>query len=31
MREATFVEGANVTNGPKYNKGPKCNNALSKK
>ena len=31
MRAATLVEGANVTNGPKYNKGPKCYNTLSKK
>ena len=26
MRVATLVEGVNVTNGPKNNKGPKCNN-----
>ena len=26
VRAATLVEGENVTNGPKYSKGPKCKN-----
>ena len=30
MRAATLIEGVNVTNDPKYNKGSKCNTFCQK-